>query len=95
MAVQSLIDRNVPASSGQRINAEAALEVAERMKTLTEHELEHAERNWAEWLEETRSREQNKRLERQEKTTRTATVAAWGSAVAALVGDSINTMTYK
>lgn len=84
LALQSLIDKKVPASGGQRVNADAELSVALEMKKLTERDLDDANATWNEWRTEARAREDDERLRRQEGATSSATWAAWGSAVAAL-----------
>lgn len=52
---------------------------------MTERELDNADQNWREWVEEARSREEDERLRRQEKTTTSATWAAWAAAIAAVM----------
>ncbi len=71
--VQALMDR-----------LERDLAVAVRLKELTVLELQHADENWREWKEEQRWEHEQGRLTRQEKTTTSATCAAWGAFLAAL-----------
>lgn len=61
----------------------ASLSVAVQMKELTERELDNADQNWSEWLGEARARQDEERIQRQERTTTSATRAAWAAAVAA------------
>jgi hypothetical protein len=62
-----------------------ALAAAESLKQLTERELEHADENWREWVEEARARREDERLTRQEKATNSTTWAAWAAALAAFM----------
>jgi hypothetical protein len=64
---------------------EQGLALALRMKELTERELDHADQNWREWVEEARARQDEARLQRQEKATTSATWAAWAAAFAAFM----------
>lgn len=62
-----------------------ALGTAVRVKELAQHEHEAADRNWSEWLDEHRARQEDERLERQATIARSAMWAAWAAALAAFM----------